>query len=666
MTTSFQGYVRSKTGVTALLLISALFCPAARGGDKDKKEEKEKKEKIEPWVEVRTAHFIVASDDGEKTARRYATEFEQLLRVFESTMPNCKVSNGIPVRLLVARDGPSFGRTIPEFRYDKKHDREQPPGAFVSGPEKTFIGLRANAAGRFRFEDIYQQYAREIVRLSYRNLPPWLEAGYSSVFGNLTFNDRGPRLERPNPSDLSILNESPLLPLDILFNADRNSGYYTSSDKDTVYFAESRVLVHYLVSDSQSSGTKLLAQYVEAVQGGADSLQAARKTFGDLSQLQAKLEAFVKDVRGAGVDLPGSGGGDSGGAARTLSNAEAEARMADFAASRGKDADAMDQLEEAIKAEPSLAEAEQSLGFLLLRRNELDEAQKHFERATQLDAKDALNYYGLGGVAVIRARNGGAGGGAAGAFEKAVALNRNFAPAWYGLGAIYSDRAETLEKALTDAQRAASLVPGDSDYQLAVATLLSRLGRTDEARKAAAQAQQSARDRDTEHKAGDLLAQMSKQQSSSSPGAASGPMGRPAPEPPDTSPRIERKPEPVQPAAIPVTEAEPTTMPAATSEASAPPLFSETRTYSMLGTITEVNCTSAPQVQITLKSLTILMKLHANDLGKISIRALGSEAPAKNVSCTSLRGRSARVSYSLVLDKDWDGEMQSVELRSQP
>lgn len=667
MVAPFQQFLRSKASISALLLVTAVFSPCARGADKDKKEEKEKKEKIEPWVEVRTAHFIAASDDGERTARRYAAEFEGLLRVFQSTMPNCRVSNGIPVRLLVARDGPSFGRMIPEFRFDKKHDHEQPAGVFVSGGEKTFIGLRANAPGRFRFEEIYQDYAREVLKLSYNNLPPWLEAGYSSVFGSLTFSDHGARLERPDPEDLSVLTESPILPLDILLKVDRNSGYYTSNDKNTVYYAESRVLVHYLVSDSQTSGTKSLVQYVEAVQGGADPLQAARKVFGDLGQLQAKLEAFIKEVHGSGVDLPASNGSDSGGAARTLSAAETEARMADFLANRGKDDDARDKLEEAIKSEPSLAEGEQSLGFLLLKKNELDEAQKHFERAEQLDSKDALNYYGLGGIAVIRGRNGGSGAGAVNAFEKAVALNPNFAPAWYGLATLYSDHTETLQKALTDMQRAASLNPGDPDYQLGVAALLNRLGRTEEARKTAAGVEAAANDRGTANKAADLLAQMSKQQQpSSSPGAARGPMAPPAAEPPDTSPHIVQKPEPPPLAPIPVTVAEPTTVSSATTEAPAPPLFSETRTYSMLGTITDVNCASAPQVQITLKSLTILMKLHAEDLAKVLIKGSGSEAPVKNVSCTSLRGRSVRVSYSLVLDKAWDGEMQSVELRTQP
>ncbi len=55
-------------------------------------------------------------------------------------------------------------------------------------------------------------------------------------------------------------------------------------------------------------------------------------------------------------------------------------------------------------SEPSLAEAEQSLGFLMLQRDNLDDAQKHFDHAAQLDPKDALNFYGQGLVAVGQSR----------------------------------------------------------------------------------------------------------------------------------------------------------------------------------------------------------------------------------------------------------------------
>ena len=664
MIASFRYSIRVKARLGALFLLAALSCPAARGADKDvkdKKPEKEKKEKIEPWVEIRTAHFIVASDGGEKTARRFAGEFESLLRAIQATMPNSRVSTGIPVRILAARNGQSFAGMAPEFPYDKRHDREQPAGMFVSGPEKTYVGIRANASGHFAYEEIFQNYARSILKLSYRNLPPWLEEGYSTVYRNVTFDDRGVRLERPNPEDLSVLFESPLLPLDLVLHVDRTSGYYNPGNKDSVYFAESRVLVHFLISDPQFAGTKSMERYISAVQDGADSLQAAREAFGDLNQLQAKLDAFVKQVSAPPAEIPATGGSDSGGSPRVLSAAEIEARSADFLALRGRSEDAQDKLEEALMTQPSLAEAEQSLGFLMLKKENLEEAEKHFEHAAQLDPMDGLNFYGQGLVAVIKGGNAGGSVGAAEAFEKSVALNSDFAPAWYNLAMIYSQRNETLQKALTDAQRAASLAPGESGYQLQVASLLDRLGHPDEARQTAARVKESASDRATADKAGDLVARISKPQSSVAPAPAG---NAPAKSPSDSGPRIERKTEPEAQASTRSTvSATPNAQPAA---APAAPLFSATKVYSMVGTITDVTCAIAPQIQVTLKSLTIVMKLHAADLAKVSIKSAGSDAAVKGTFCSNLRGRSARISYVLVLNQPWDGEMQEVEFRSQP
>lgn len=658
---SHRSSIRAKAILAALFLFWAFLCPLARAADKDKdRPEKEKKEKIEPWVEIRTAHFIVASDGGEKTARRFADEFESLLRVFQTTMPNCRISSGVPVRILVARDAKSFGRAFPEFPYDKNH--EQPPGLFFSGPEKTYIGIRANVGGHFPYLEIFQNYGREILKRSYRNLPPWLEEGYSTVYGNVSFNDHGAHLERPDPEDLSVLFESPLLPLDLVLHADRSSPYYSPGNKESVYFAESRVLVHYLISDPQFAATKSLDRYVTAVQGGVDSLRAARDAFGDLNQLQAKLEAFVKQVNAPPADLPFAAGGDSGGAPRTLTAAEIEARTADFLALRGRSEDAQDKLEEALMSEPSLPEAEQSLGFILLKKDDLDEAQKHFDRAVQLDPNDALNFYGQGLVAMAQAGKGPVPPGAFEAFEKAVSLNPDFAPAWGSLAMLYSQRDETLAKALADAKRAAALAPGEARYQSAVAALQDRLDHPEEARAAAASRQQSAADRVTTDKAGDLSARISPRQPPAAPPPLSNTPAKPAASDPGL--HIERKTEPeAKPSTTSTASATPKTEPA---PAPAAPLFSPTKVYSMMGTITDVNCSNAPQILLTMKSLTIVMKLHAVELAKLSFKSAGSDAPVKETSCSSLRGRSARVSYTLVLNQPWDGEMQEVEFRSQP
>ena len=82
----------------------------------------------------------------------------------------------------------------------------------------------------------------------------------------------------------------------------------------------------------------------------------------------------------------------------------------------------------------------------------------------------------------------------------------------------------------------------------------------------------------------------------------------------------------------------------------------------MVGTITDVNCASAPQVQVTLKSQNLVMKLHADSLEKVAIK-VGAALAGKGTTCSSLRGRNARISYQFVTGKAWDAEMQTVEFR---
>jgi hypothetical protein len=86
----------------------------------------------------------------------------------------------------------------------------------------------------------------------------------------------------------------------------------------------------------------------------------------------------------------------------------------------------------------------------------------------------------------------------------------------------------------------------------------------------------------------------------------------------------------------------------------------------MVGTITDVNCAAAPQARITLKAQTIVMHLHTGDFSQVAIKSAGASSAAKKVGCAELRGRNAHVSYQLVSEKEWDGEIVSIELRDAP
>jgi Flp pilus assembly protein TadD len=405
-------------------------------------------------------------------------------------------------------------------------------------------------------------------------------------------------------------------------------------------------------------------RYIAAVQRGTDSLQAARDAFGDLTQLQTKFEAFINAMKGEPTDIAVSGANESGGTPRTLTAAEFEARRADFLAQRGRMDDAQGDLEEAIMTEPTLAEAEQSLGFLLLRKQNLDDAETHFQQAVKLDPNDALNFYGQGLVIMAKSGISDQPADAVSALEKAAVLNPDFAESWYNLALIYSQKDATLQKALDAAQRAASIAPGNSNYQLQLASIQNEMGHPDEARKTAAMVQGSATDKNTARKAADLVARASNPQPSPVPSSSAAP-----PLPRTNAPPVRISsppPPPPQPSSSSGATAAKADSAAASSAAApaSPPHFSESRVYSMVGTVTDVTCSGASEVQLTLKSLTILMKLHAADMAKLSVKAAGTESAAKISSCAGLKGRNVRISYNLVLDKPWDGEMQEVEFRN--
>ncbi len=80
-------------------------------------------------------------------------------------------------------------------------------------------------------------------------------------------------------------------------------------------------------------------------------------------------------------------------------------------------------------------------------------------------------------------------------FEKAVALNPDFAPAWSDLAKVYTERPETQQKGLAAAKRASALAPGEGRYQAQVAALQDLVDHPEEARRIAARAAEAAADR---------------------------------------------------------------------------------------------------------------------------------------------------------------------------
>jgi hypothetical protein len=100
--------------------------------------------------------------------------------------------------------------------------------------------------------------------------------------------------------------------------------------------------------------------------------------------------------------------------------------------------------------------------------------------------------------------------------------------------------------------------------------------------------------------------------------------------------------------------------------AAAPGFANSGFSYSMTGTISAASCTSGPQALITLQAGTIVMRLHAEDLSKIEVKAEVGNAMAAKTSCVQFVGMKARIAYHLASQKPWDGEIQKIDFLNQP
>ena len=621
-------------------------------------------DKLETWIEVQTPHFIVASNDGENTARRFAAQFEQIRFLYSKALnPGLHLDPGYPILIFAVKNEKSLSQLIPEYWAEKGHTH--PAGLFVPGQEKNYIALRIDVEGEYPYLPIYHEYVHLIVNLNYQHFPLWLNEGFADFLGCATLTAKGGKLGQPSSSELYVLQQSKLLPLDLLFKVDHQSPYYNEANKTNIFYSESWALVHYLMLDPARQKEQSLSKYISFVENGADPVEAANRAFGDLVQLQKALQSYITKTSYLEYVVPLPGRQDAKDySVRTISPAEAQARLGDFDLYRGQLESAQKKLEEAIRLDPNLPAAQESMGLLLFRQDKRYEAERFFSRAVALDSKSALAYYYHAMLLMSQGADAEEMAEAKAALEKAVALNPGLGWAWSNLGLLYANDAGALDKALNAAKRAVDTVPGEPHFQYNLAEVLARMERFDEARTIARKLQ-SVGDPNIVSLAGKFLTQIDEAQqyaaykkmneatSATTPAINQGTTlssGIPAA-------ALRRRTQDNADSTRTADETAPVVEPSAPA---AP------RAYSMVGTITDVNCAAAPQIQLTLKAQTLVMHLHSRDYSQVAIKSAGTNSAAKKPVCAALRGRNAHVSYQLVLEKEWDGELVSIEFRDTP
>lgn len=429
------------------------------------------RDKVENWVEVRSEHFIVATDSSEKQGRKIADQFERMRSVFHMRFPKLQIDPAAPIFVLAAKDEKAFRALEPESYLAK--GQLKLGGLFLRAPDKNYVLMRTDAEGEHPYEVVYHEYTHLLLGKAADWLPLWLEEGLAEFYQNTEIRDKEVLLGQLSDVNIGLLRQNRPLPLATLFTVDHSSPYYHEENKGSIFYAESWALVHYIQVKDYQENAHRLTDYVELLSQHVDTATAATRAFGDLKQLESTLHSYIGQERFTAFKMRASTQIDEATfQAEPLTAPQADALRADFLAYNQRTADARTLLDRILKDDPNNVTAHETMGFLAFQNKNLEEARKWYAEAVQLDSKSYLAHYYFAAISMMETISSSDEPQIENSLRTAIKLNPSFAPTYDRLAAFLAMRHRNLEEAHMMGLTAVSLEPENVNYRINVANVL--------------------------------------------------------------------------------------------------------------------------------------------------------------------------------------------------
>ena len=342
------------------------------------------------WTSVRSKNFLLLGNASEKDIRRVGVRLEQFREVFSRLFTTLKVNSPVPTTVIVFKSDESYRPFKPNANT---------AGYFQPGPDVNYITL--NIAGDLNSEQnpftiIFHEYTHLLVRNTNGTVPTWFNEGLAEYYSTFSItDDQKVVMGSPLASHVYLLREKKMLPLRTLFQVDQKSPYYNERDKQSIFYAESWALVHYLILGKDGQRMTQLSKFVDLMSASVPMEQAFQQAFAvTFESMEKELSAYIQ--RDRYPILTGSFTSkvayDSAMQAALLTEAEAQAYLGDLLLKSNR-ADCETYLQKALTLNPDLAMANASLGLLRVRQGKHAEARKSLERAVAASSQNYLIHY---------------------------------------------------------------------------------------------------------------------------------------------------------------------------------------------------------------------------------------------------------------------------------
>jgi tetratricopeptide (TPR) repeat protein len=431
------------------------------------------------WVEVKSPHFSVITDAGEKRGREVAVKFEQMRAVFGALLTKAKVNLPVPLQIIAFRSTKEMRQFAPLW-----HGKPiSVAGLFQGGEDRSFILLDMSVDDPF--VTVFHEYAHQLMNGNITaETQPWFEEGFAEYFSTIEVDNKQAKVGlKPPPGDWEVLHQYSWLHVTDLFSTKHDSQAYNEGDRRSVFYAESWLAVHYLYDTQQIS--KLISYFSAAIDRKVPINDAIQQSFGmNAAQLEKELRTYMGRGQVRYMTLPTPPGIETTGYTVTpISPADAKATMADMHLhSSDYQQKAVEEFEEVLKTAPGNAAALRGMGYANLRKRDFPKAQEYFRKAAELDSKDPrVHYYS----ALLLNEEGGLATDPEGVsfmkkeLQASIALDPNFADA-YALLAFAQGASGEHEQALASMKKAVELSPRNEPYQFNLAMMYMANNKPDE------------------------------------------------------------------------------------------------------------------------------------------------------------------------------------------
>ncbi len=257
------------------------------------------------WLEIRSTHFTVITDAGEKKGKEVALRFEQMRAVFAILLMKDRLNEPEPLTILAFKNDKTYYQSAPLRQ-------GQPiivPGFFVPGQDQNFIAL--NLFEEESWRAVAHDFAHMLLSANYPPAQGWFDEGLAEYFGSIRVDNKevdiggDPELNPLYSSDLlqnqtearnppksltELLGGQVWLALPDLLTIKHDTSSYNEATHHTLFYAQSWMMIHYLLHEKKLPET---GAYFDLVQNQHVPVEdAIQKAYGVTS---AQLDQAVKD-----------------------------------------------------------------------------------------------------------------------------------------------------------------------------------------------------------------------------------------------------------------------------------------------------------------------------------------------------------------------------------